>query len=710
MYSCRLLRYEFWKILSSRMALPLPLGYNSRPVIIGLGCVHSMAPQILAGKYELQEEIARGGMGIIYKALDRSLRDPVAIKLVHVHLSGDPSFVERFLREARNMARLRQHENIVKIYAIEEEQKTQFLVMEFCPGSNLRAIMRQSQLPVREVVQISQQLASALAYAHAQEVIHRDIKPANVLFDKRGKVKLTDFGIAAALDEARITRAQEVIGTPEYMSPEQARGLELDGRADLYSLGVVMYEMLTGRTPYAESSGTVILGKLANDREELALQFPTHVPSIVRGVVRDLLRRDPADRIPDAETLANQLHEIMFTLPQISPFVTPDESEPTIVLRQRRPPDEEPTRHILQSTVIVPSQESSLNRPTPPVERGAIPAKHHATVPPDRSSSERKGRDSISSPPPKPVASPPSRPLRLIIAVGTLVGGLTIIGLISYFGSQVKRSSSEITTSGTRAPLEPSPDSTSKKIEEDLKSHEENLTKLSILLNDTVNRLQTGRQPLDCTDLKALATETYGKYEETARDVNRLRRELEREPAGLITRPAILDRECESRKPSHAGVPPRTPVTTPALPVVIAKSNPEPAQVMPVLKQDGSAPTDGLSPAPPGQSTTAFPDAALRSMLDQFTRAYEGRDLDTLSSISRMGPARRRYAEEMFRTYKTLKLSLASITREENGAAAVLLIDKAITTAGETVDLSPIAKKITLHVSWQGDTWDKIVW
>ncbi|HWF61823.1 MAG TPA: protein kinase [Nitrospira sp.] len=579
-----------------------------------------MAPQILAGKYQIQEEIARGGMGVIYKALDRTLNRIIAIKQIHAHLSGDLSFTHRFLREARAMARL-QHENIVEIYAIEEEQKTQFLVMEFCPGSNLRAIMRQAQLPVREAIHISRQLASALAYAHAQGIIHRDIKPANMLFDKRGKAKLTDFGIAAALDEAALTSVGQVIGTPEYMAPEQARGLKLDGRADLYSLGIVMYEMLTGKTPYSESPGTAILGKLAYDREELALQFPTHVPSLVQGVVRDLLRRDPADRIPDAETLANQLHEIMFTLPQILPFAATDESQPTIVSRQSHPPAEEPTRHISQSTVIAPSQESSLNRPASAVDREAAPAKNNAIVSLDRSSSERKRQDPISSPLPTPIASSPARPLGLIIAIGTLVGGLTIIGLISFFGSQTERSSPESAPSETRAPLEPSPDRTSKD--------------------------------------------------------------------------AVL---------------PRTSMTAPTSPVVMAKPNPQPMQAVPVQKTDAPAPKDVLPAASPNHIATTFPDAALRSLLDQFTRAYEGRDMDTLGSISTMDAARRRYVEEMFRTYKTLKLSLSNITREENGAAAVFLIDSAVTTAGETVDLTPIARKITLHVSRKGDNWDKIVW
>lgn len=289
-----------------------------------------MKPQVLAGKYVVQEEIARGGMGVIYKALDRTLNRIVAVKLVHAQLSNDSLFAERFLQEARTMARLH-HQNIVSIHAIEEDRGTQFLVMEFCSGSNLRYIIRtQSPLPVYAAVSLAQQMAFALAYAHTQGVIHRDIKPANVIVDRQGTAKLMDFGIAAALDKATLTSAGQVIGTPEYMSPEQARGMRLDGRSDLYSLGIVMYEMLTGRSPYAESSGTSILGQLAYDRSELELQFPGSVPSFVQNVVRDLVRQNPDERIADADTLASHLHEILHTLPQAPLPPAQDESELTI--------------------------------------------------------------------------------------------------------------------------------------------------------------------------------------------------------------------------------------------------------------------------------------------------------------------------------------------------------------------------------------------
>lgn len=233
-----------------------------------------MSQLIFADKYIVQEEIARGGMGVIYKALDRTLNRVVAIKLVHAHLSSDPSFAERFLREARAMARLH-HENIVTIFSVEQDRGTQLLVMEYFPGMNLRNLLRErTRLPPREAVTIALQLAHALAYAHSHGIIHRDIKPANILVGPQSKTKLTDFGIAAALDEISITSTGQVIGTPEYMSPEQARGLKLDGRSDLYSFGMVFYEMLTGHTPYRDIPQTSILGKLITGQQELRLEFP----------------------------------------------------------------------------------------------------------------------------------------------------------------------------------------------------------------------------------------------------------------------------------------------------------------------------------------------------------------------------------------------------------------------------------------------------
>jgi len=269
-----------------------------------------MPELVYSDKYEVQELIAQGGMGILYKALDRKLNRVVALKVVHPHLTSDPSFLQRFLREARSMARL-QHENIVSIFSVEQDHGTQFIVMEYFQGTNLQIRIKPSgSLPLHEAMAITYQMAKALAYAHEHGIIHRDVKPANVLLDSDNRVKLTDFGIAAALDEAPLTSAGQLIGTLLYMSPEQARDTTLDGRSDLYSLGLMFYEMLTGTHPRRNLSNTAILRMLAAEEKAPPLTFPPSVPAEVQAVVKDLLRYRPVDRIEGAKQLLHRLESL----------------------------------------------------------------------------------------------------------------------------------------------------------------------------------------------------------------------------------------------------------------------------------------------------------------------------------------------------------------------------------------------------------------
>lgn len=404
-----------------------------------------MSQLIFADKYIVQEEIARGGMGVIYKALDRTLNRVVAIKLVHAHLSSDPSFAERFLREARAMARLH-HENIVTIFSVEQDRGTQLLVMEYFPGMNLRNLLRErTRLPPREAVTIALQLAHALAYAHSHGIIHRDIKPANILVGPQSKTKLTDFGIAAALDEISITSTGQVIGTPEYMSPEQARGLKLDGRSDLYSFGMVFYEMLTGHTPYRDIPQTSILGKLITGQQELRLEFPPDVPSYLQSLIRELTQRDPADRLQGAEALAAQLTELLYSLPATAPLPPPaTESESTTILTTPQARGPEPMapdrdRTLAQPPTGTAPQVLRLSVPDATVlnpvlaQRGRTEEPSHAT---EQVAPPRAQAPTAPSPPsparPSPRLASPLVPHRLLIITVALLA-IVIAAAVYYF-------------------------------------------------------------------------------------------------------------------------------------------------------------------------------------------------------------------------------------------------------------------------------------
>ena len=269
-----------------------------------------MEKLVFSRKYRIDEEIARGGMGIVYRGTDLKLNCPIAIKVLHAHLSGDDSFAKRFIQEAQRMARLA-HDNIIRVHALDEEDGKSYIVMEYFPGPTLRALLRrQPRLPVHQAVGIALQLARALEYAHAQGIIHRDIKPANIMVGADGKAKLVDFGIAAALDESSLTATGQVIGTPEYMAPEQARGKAI-ATSDLYSLGIVLYEMLVGRTPFHGVAKTAIIGTLMHDLEEVTLNFSADIPLTLQAIVKRLVRKDPSERTPDAGTLVRQLMDLL---------------------------------------------------------------------------------------------------------------------------------------------------------------------------------------------------------------------------------------------------------------------------------------------------------------------------------------------------------------------------------------------------------------
>jgi serine/threonine protein kinase len=269
--------------------------------------------QVLGETFEIDREVGRGGMGIVYRARDRRLKRVVAIKVLPPELAFRTDIRARFLREAETAAQLA-HPHIVPIYAVDERDGIVYLVMAYVDGDTLATRLARGALPVAAAERILREVADALAYAHAHGVIHRDIKPDNILLTHDGgTVMVTDFGIARAVSgatgaETRLTATGVAIGTPAYMSPEQCAGdKEVDGRSDLYSLGVVAYHMLAGSPPFAISSNAGMLVKHLSERPVPVQQRRPDTPPALANVVMRLLEKDPADRFPTAAALLGSL-------------------------------------------------------------------------------------------------------------------------------------------------------------------------------------------------------------------------------------------------------------------------------------------------------------------------------------------------------------------------------------------------------------------
>ena len=255
--------------------------------------------------YVIEGEIGEGAMANVYLATQRSLERKVALKVMAAALAADPTFCERFLREGKTLARL-SHPHTVTIHDIGNVGEMYYMAMEYLPNGTLKERIAAGLTPEQGVTLI-RQIASALGYAHAQGLVHRDVKPANILFRADGTAVLSDFGIAKSLDDrTQFTQAGFAVGTPSYMSPEQARGQEIDGRADLYALGVVLYEILVGKLPY--NGNDALSTALAHLTEPLP-ELPVH-HGRYQGVLRKLLAKDPAERYPDAAALLLALDQL----------------------------------------------------------------------------------------------------------------------------------------------------------------------------------------------------------------------------------------------------------------------------------------------------------------------------------------------------------------------------------------------------------------
>jgi serine/threonine-protein kinase len=268
----------------------------------------TQAPRVFSERYELNHLIARGGMAEVYRAHDRLLDRPVALKVLFPELSVDRTFVERFRREAQAAANL-SHPNIVPVFDWGEDSGAYFIVMEFIDGRPLSSVLKTAgPLSADRAADIGAHVAAALGYAHKHGVIHRDVKPGNVLITDEGQVKVTDFGIARAVNtEESLTQTGAVMGTATYFSPEQAEGIGVDPRSDIYSLGVVLFEMVTGRAPFLGDTPVAVASKHVRDTPPVPREINPSIPPTFEAIILKSMAKDPNHRYATSEDLRADL-------------------------------------------------------------------------------------------------------------------------------------------------------------------------------------------------------------------------------------------------------------------------------------------------------------------------------------------------------------------------------------------------------------------
>ncbi len=290
-----------------------------------------MVGELIAERYELEELVGTGGMSSVYRARDNLLERDVALKVLHEQFTADGDYVERFRREARSVAQL-SHPNIVTVIDRGEQGDRQFIVFEYIEGENLKALVqRKGPLPEQQAVELTLQIAKALGFAHDHGLVHRDVKPQNVLLNGDGRAKVTDFGIARSLDvKGGLTQTGTVMGTSDYIAPEQARGQRVDAQSDIYSLGAVLYELLTGQVPFpGDNFVAVALRHINEPVPSIREQRPELSPHL-DAIVRRAMAKDPGERFGSMDELCSELSDCL------APESATSGAETMIVAPQRR--------------------------------------------------------------------------------------------------------------------------------------------------------------------------------------------------------------------------------------------------------------------------------------------------------------------------------------------------------------------------------------
>jgi eukaryotic-like serine/threonine-protein kinase len=350
-------------------------------------------PTVVNDRYEIERRVGRGGMADVFLARDLLLDRQVAIKVLFPEFAVDPNFVERFRREAQAAANL-SHPNIVNVYDWGKHSGTYFIAMEYVQGRTLAEILRTNkQLTSKQAAEIASEVAAALGFAHEAGLAHRDIKPANILIGTNGQVKVADFGIARAMNsatEANLTQAGAVMGTASYFSPEQAQGAQPDPRSDLYSLGIVMYEMVAGKPPFTGENPVSIAYKQVHDAPTPLNRIVEGIPRPFEAIVAKLLAKDPKMRYPSAVALRDdlrrfrngeQVQALVAAAAGSARAATPTAAQPTQAATTVAPPVPAAAPTGMAATATMPQTASHPMSQYPP---GASPEAHYYEEGPSR--------------------------------------------------------------------------------------------------------------------------------------------------------------------------------------------------------------------------------------------------------------------------------------------------------------------------------------
>jgi serine/threonine protein kinase/CheY-like chemotaxis protein/lipoprotein NlpI len=271
----------------------------------------------LASRYEVIEELGRGGMGKVYRVLDKKIEEEVALKLLNPEIGVDEKTIERFRNELKFARKISQR-NVCRMYDLSEEEGTHFITMEYVPGEDLKStIRRMGQLSIGKAIFIAKQICEGLAEAHQLGVVHRDLKPQNIMIDKKGNARIMDFGIARSLEVKGLTETGMMIGTPEYMSPEQAEGKDVDLRSDIYSLGIILYEMVTGRVPFEGDTPISIALKHQAEMPRNPKEINDQIPEDLSRVILKCMEKDKEKRYKRTEEILSELKKIEKGIPTV---------------------------------------------------------------------------------------------------------------------------------------------------------------------------------------------------------------------------------------------------------------------------------------------------------------------------------------------------------------------------------------------------------